>query len=119
MIDIKGIVWETSRVQTNSSTNYSASAIKPHVEFVCTSPTQTRIVGAEISMEKNKMKNMTATEKTYGKYENLVAEGSYDLAAKVEAENAKNNLVAVECDCCERTRFLAPGQRWYCGCADE
>jgi hypothetical protein len=43
-------------VQTNSSTNYSASAIKPHVEFVCTSPTQTRIVGAEISMEKNKMK---------------------------------------------------------------
>ena len=62
---------------------------------------------------------MTATEKTYGKYENLVAEGSYDLAAKVEAENAKNNLVAVECDCCERTRFLAPGQRWYCGCADE
>ena len=64
-------------------------------------------------------KNMTSTEKIYGKYENLVAEGSYDLAAKVEAENAKNNLVAVECDCCERTRFLAPGQRWYCGCADE
>ena len=62
---------------------------------------------------------MTSTEKTYGKYENLVAEGSYDLAAKVEAENAKNNLVAVECDCCERTRFLSPGQRWYCGCADE
>lgn len=65
----------------------------------------------------NKMK--TSTEQTYGSYNTLVAEGSYDLAAKVEAENAKNNLVAVECDCCERTRFLAPGQRWYCGCADE
>ena len=61
----------------------------------------------------------TQTEQTYGCYSKLVEEGSYDLAEKVEKEKAGNNLVPVECDCCERIRFLAPGRRWYCGCADE
>jgi hypothetical protein len=65
-------------------------------------------------------KNMkTITEQTYGSYNTLVAEGSYDLASKVEAEKAEQGLVAVECDCCDRTRFLPTGERWYCGCADE
>ncbi|MFA5401295.1 MAG: hypothetical protein WC359_12680 [Dehalococcoidia bacterium] len=59
------------------------------------------------------------TEKTYGSYENLIAEGSYDLAAKMEKEKAKIGLVPVECDCCEKVRFLPAGERWYCGCADE
>ncbi len=61
----------------------------------------------------------TETEKTYGRYEKLVAEGSYDLAAKVETENARRGLVPVECDCCDRVRFLPEGERWYCGCGDE
>lgn len=61
----------------------------------------------------------TQTEQLYGSYNKLVAEESYDLAAKVENEKAQQGLVAVECDCCERTRFLEPGERWYCGCADE
>ncbi|MFA5385557.1 MAG: hypothetical protein WC364_13055 [Eubacteriales bacterium] len=61
----------------------------------------------------------TETEKTYGSYETLVAEGSYDLAARVEKEHGKNGLVATECDCCDRIRFLPVGARWYCGCGDQ
>ena len=62
------------------------------------------------------MKRQTRTEKTYGNYERLVAEGSYDLAAKVEAEHAEQKRVPKECDCCSRVRFLPAGKRWYCGC---
>jgi hypothetical protein len=61
----------------------------------------------------------TMTEQTYGDYNQLVNEGSFDLAVKVEREKAEQGLVAVECDCCDRTKFLPEGQRFYCGCADE